>query len=415
MADILNFSHNSKTEDGSPKWSDVDEDELPDIAFADESDRSFPHHWISGGKEKDDDGRFKDGTMYLHEGGLDSSWTAANNARSKKEASKEVKDHLEKHRKALGKDDKEDSAFIGYRVRNQATEKTMDIYIYDVIGYEDWNGDGITAKKIAHDLQSAGKLDKITAHINSPGGRVFEAVAIYNLLKSNAAHVHVSIEGLAASSASIIAMCGNTIEMANNAMMMIHKPWTFAMGNADQLRKDAEMLDELEAGSVLQTYLNQCQKTGMKDMAEQLSELMSGDGTWMSADKCLGYGLIDSITDPIPVVAAFDLSRFGYKNVPQDYLNRASTMPSGFSSQEARSYAKEIGLAVKAQIDDVLQRHVPENGNTVVNLNFNIALKMPGTDKAMDRTVSLATAGANAAAPDLKAQIAAMKSKTSPL
>ncbi len=322
IADIMAFRHNSKLADNEPKWGDVDKKELPRIAFADEgvenevSTWGYPHHWVRGGKEKDDNGRFKDGTLYLHKGGLNAAWAAANGARSGKDASEAVKKHLEAHRKAIGEDsDSSDSWNKGYRIRNDVPG-AMEVYIYDEIGLKDWDGGGITAKKMAKDLQNAGpSLKNISVHINSPGGRVFEAVAIYNLLKSHKAHVNVTIDGIAASAASIVAMAGNHIEMANNGILMIHKPWTFAIGNADDLRKEANMLDKVE-GAITQSYLNQCAKAGKTNMEGKLTEMLEAE-TWMDAEEALEAGLIDSIGEALPAAAsiAFDFKKFGFKNI----------------------------------------------------------------------------------------------------
>ena len=105
------FEHNSKLADSEPAWGSVDKTALPRNAHADmgEPDKKstwkFPHHWISGGSKKDDNEIWTDGTMYLHKGGLNAAWAAANGARSGDEASDVVKAHLQAHRKALGLDD----------------------------------------------------------------------------------------------------------------------------------------------------------------------------------------------------------------------------------------------------------------------------------------------------------------------
>lgn len=211
----------------------------------------------------------------------------------------------------------------GYQVKNQGANE-LDFWLYEEIGYEGWDGSGITAKGIAKDLQAAGSFHTINLHINSPGGRVFEAVAIYNLFRMHKANVNVFIDGLAASSASIVAMCGNHIEMANNAMLMIHKPWTICIGGADDLRRDAEMLDKLEEGAIIQTYLNQCQKRGVKDMSGQLAEMMAAE-TWLSADDAYDCGLIDSIGEALAAAAMFDLTKFKFRNAPVRLLKSQIT------------------------------------------------------------------------------------------
>jgi hypothetical protein len=115
------FEHNSKTSESEPEWGSVDKTALPRNAHADmgEPDKKstwkFPHHWISGGTKKDENGIWTDGTMYLHKGGLDAAWAAANGARSGDEASEAVKAHLQAHRKALGldEDNKKTGGFSG--------------------------------------------------------------------------------------------------------------------------------------------------------------------------------------------------------------------------------------------------------------------------------------------------------------
>jgi len=103
------LTHNSKLADNEPAWSDVDKTKLPRIAFADmgEEDKKstwkYPHHWVKNGKIGDD-GIYISGDMYLHEGGLNAAWAAAQGARSGEKASGDVISHLEEHRKAVGKE-----------------------------------------------------------------------------------------------------------------------------------------------------------------------------------------------------------------------------------------------------------------------------------------------------------------------
>nr|WP_320338488.1 head maturation protease, ClpP-related [Citrobacter amalonaticus] len=104
--------------------------------------------------------------------------------------------------------------------RMQASNNSeADIFIYDEIGY--W---GVTAKQFVNDLRALGDVTHINLHINSPGGDVFDGIAIFNALKHHGAAITVYIDGLAASMASVIAMVGNTVIMPENTMMMIHYP-----------------------------------------------------------------------------------------------------------------------------------------------------------------------------------------------
>ena len=165
-------------------------------------------------------------------------------------------------------------------------------------------------------LKSLGDVKNINLHINSPGGSVFEGIAIYNMLKQNPAKVNVYVDGLAASIASVIAMSGDAIFMPKNAMMMIHNPWTMAVGNADELRKQADDLDQITKASVV-TYLN---KADGKLDESTLKELMDNE-TWLTAQEAVDYGLADEVMEPNKAAASID-KRFAqrYRNVPKQLL-----------------------------------------------------------------------------------------------
>ena len=124
---------------------------------------------------------------------------------------------------------------------NTATEDSADLYFYDVIG-DSWVGsDAATVVKEIKALKSK----RLNVHISSPGGSVFDGIAIYNALTSHPSDVTVYVDGLAASIASIIALAGKKVVMAENAMFMIHNPWTWTAGNAEELRKQADTLDQI--------------------------------------------------------------------------------------------------------------------------------------------------------------------------
>nr|WP_228007858.1 head maturation protease, ClpP-related [Kosakonia pseudosacchari] len=114
--------------------------------------------------------------------------------------------------------------------RMQASgSSTADIFIYDEIGY--W---GVTAKQFVSDLKALGDISLINLHINSPGGDVFDGIAIFNALKHHGASITVHIDGVAASMASVIAMVGNPVIMPENTMMMIHYPSHYLMGTHEE-------------------------------------------------------------------------------------------------------------------------------------------------------------------------------------
>jgi ATP-dependent Clp protease, protease subunit len=192
----------------------------------------------------------------------------------------------------------------GYEIK--AKVSNAEIWIYEEIG-AGWFG-GLSAKQFADDIKALGKLDTITVRINSPGGDVFDGVAIYNILKQNPARVVVNIDGLAASIASVIAMAGDEITMAENAMMMIHEAWTMAVGNAGDFRETADRLEKVN-GVIRDTYARQ---TGDKAPPETIAELMTAE-TWMTAQEAMDYGLVHSLSDSMDMAAHFDLEKFPFK------------------------------------------------------------------------------------------------------
>lgn len=196
----------------------------------------------------------------------------------------------------------------GFEIVKNAKEKTADIWLYQDIG-EGWFG-GLSAKDFADEVKKIGMVDVINVFINSPGGDVFDGVAMFNILKRNKAKIVVEIDGLAASIASVIAMAGNEIRMAENAMMMIHNPWGMVVGDATDMRKAADEMDKVRDSAIITAYVNQ---SGMDE--KDIIELMDAE-TWMSAEEAQEYGLIDEITAEKKMAAHFDMTKYKFKNMP---------------------------------------------------------------------------------------------------
>lgn len=205
-----------------------------------------------------------------------------------------------------------------YKITATANRKAV-IQVYGYIG-DSWDSESVTAKNFFKEVSDLA-VDAIELRINSPGGSVFDGYAIYNLLKEHKASVHVKIDGLAASIASVIAMAGDTIEMPENAMMMIHDPSGIVIGTASDMRKMAEALDKIKAG-IMASYRS---KTGMND--EKLGRLMS-DETWFTAKEAVLLGFSDKMTGEEKVENAFNEKAAGafarFKNVPAQVLNVVS-------------------------------------------------------------------------------------------
>jgi ATP-dependent protease ClpP protease subunit len=184
---------------------------------------------------------------------------------------------------------------------------SAEIYLYGVVG-GDWYGGGVTAKQFADDLKALGSVKNIDLRINSDGGDVFEGKTIYSRLVDHPAKVTARIDGLAASIASLIAMAGDEIIISEGGFVMIHNAWTFAMGNADDLRRTADLLDTV-SGTILDTYVARTkgQRAGIKKMMDA--------ETWMTADEAVKNGFADKVTENLKVAASVKRPEI-YKNMP---------------------------------------------------------------------------------------------------
>src|SRR5690606_28493465 len=175
------------------------------------------------------------------------------------------------------------------------------------------------------------------------GGSVFEGVAIHNMLKRHKAKINVYVDALAASIASVIAMAGDTIFMPKNAMMMIHNPWTVAMGNSKELRKVADDLDRISV-SAIETYL---QKAGDKLEEEKLKQMLD-DETWLSADDAYQYGLCDVVQEANDMAASVSEDLFAkYKNVPKQLIEPEQKGPTATEMAERKKIAEQAKANLK--------------------------------------------------------------------
>ena len=182
-----------------------------------------------------------------------------------------------------------------YSIQAKA-DQSADISIFDEIGFF-----GVNAKQFIGDLKAI-DAKTIKLAINSPGGSVFDALAMYNALRQHPANVEVTVLGVAASAASLVAMAGDTIVMPENAFMMIHNPLNFAYGNADELREMADVLDKIGA-SLVATYAN---RTGLPE--DEIKALLDAE-TWLNAEEAVLKGFADELQPALKVAASFDMER----------------------------------------------------------------------------------------------------------
>ena len=182
-----------------------------------------------------------------------------------------------------------------------------EVLIYGIVG-DEW--DGLDAKTLFPLI--TGGDDDLSVRINSPGGFVMEGLAIFNAVaaaKAAGRKVTVHIDGLAASMASVIAMAGDEIIMADNAMMMIHNPWDVAIGDARELRAAADKLDIIR-DQLVRIYSGQ---TGLS--AEELVPMLDAE-TWLTSEQALEQNFITSVTEA-STAAACDVTAFGFRKVPE--------------------------------------------------------------------------------------------------
>ena len=174
--------------------------------------------------------------------------------------------------------------FWNWRNQAETTERTL--FLNGTIAEESWFDDDVTPQLFKEELMNG--TGDITVWINSPGGDCVAAAQIYNMLMDYPHNVTVKIDGIAASAASVIAMAGTKVMMSPTALMMIHNPFTVAIGDSEEMRKAIDMLAEVKE-SILNAYEI---KTGMS--RAKLSHLMDAE-TWMNANKAVELGFADGI------------------------------------------------------------------------------------------------------------------------
>ena len=182
----------------------------------------------------------------------------------------------------------------------KAGEKSAEIVIYDEIGKSWWGEETVSAKSFLDELSGLGEVDQIDLRINSPGGDVFDGVAIHNAIKNHKANVTAYVDGLAASAASFIAMAANKIVMPANSFMLIHGASGLSFGNADDMRAVADDLDRIDK-SLTATYAARS-----KSSTAKVKALMKEDRL-MDASEAKEWGFADEVTKEVKMAAHYSL------------------------------------------------------------------------------------------------------------
>jgi ATP-dependent protease ClpP protease subunit len=262
------------------------------------------------------------------------------------------------------------------------------ILLFGIVG-DEW--DGLDAKTIFGLI--AGSDDDIVVHINSPGGYVMEGLAIFNALaaaKATGRKVTVHIDGLAASMASVIAMAGDEIIMADNALMMIHNPWDVAIGDARELRAAADKLDVIR-DQLVRIYSGQ---TGLT--ADDLVPMLDAE-TWLTSEQALEQKFITSVTEASSA-AACDVTAFGFRKAPETPRISAMAMigkPKAAASAPQRPQEKTMDLyKTRAALVAAIDKFQKEGGTqTEIDKIVDSAAALDAKD-ALPATGALALASA---------------------
>lgn len=201
-----------------------------------------------------------------------------------------------------------------FNVENGEDEAT--IYLYDAIG--DWFGLG--AKDFITELNDI-QAGTIHLRINSPGGDVFDARAISTALKQCKAKTVAHIDGVCASAATYVALSCNEVEMADGSLFMIHKAWTLAVGNADDMMDTADLLEKID-NSIAKDY---AAKTGAE--VDDMIGLMAAE-TWLDADEAVEMGFVDRVFKSEKVDNRWNLDV--YDKVPEKYKQKEESVVTGY-------------------------------------------------------------------------------------
>ncbi|QPW48952.1 Clp protease ClpP [Bacillus thuringiensis] len=206
-----------------------------------------------------------------------------------------------------------------FQMKASANGKSADVFIYGEITKYAWEEYGeVSSITFKNELDELGDgIETINLYINSPGGSVFETMAMIAMLQRHPAKVISYIDGIGASCASVLPMISDKIIMYANSMLMVHNAWTYASGNADKLRKAADDIERINQ-SMVQHYLT---RAGDKLDEDKLKQLLDAE-TWLSADEAMEYGLCDEIISANHAAACLDEKWMKeYKNVPQQLVN----------------------------------------------------------------------------------------------
>jgi ATP-dependent Clp endopeptidase proteolytic subunit ClpP len=280
-----------------------------------------------------------------------------------------------------------------YEFKASVDKKETQLFLYDEIG-----GFGVSAAQFVAELKQVPEDHGLVLRIHSPGGSVLEGQAIFTALRAHPGGITTHIDGLAASMASVVALAGNPVQMAGNGIMMIHNVSAFAQGDAEEMRKQADVMDKIQE-TIVSAYVT---KTGLSK--KKITELMDAE-TWMTASEAKELGFVDEITGDLKIAAKFDLSKF--KNTARlTELVGLMSKPTDLPSEETllqKLAALFTSTELKAKDDKIVELEgvISKNDEATEELvaAHTNAITAAGTEST-DLKAKLATAESNSATPE---------------
>lgn len=239
---------------------------------------------------------------------------------------------------------------------------TAELDILGDIG-ESWFEDETTSMQAVKQFVNENKGKVLNVNISSLGGDVFHALAIYDLLKMHDSLVNVKIFGATASSGTIIAMAGNTVEMSENAFFLIHNVWTVAMGNANELEKTVEDLRMID-GKLVDLYQKRINKSGKNKKKSEILSLME-DEKWIDATEALAWGFIDSVIKDGRTI----------NNSVRKQINNSNYLPKLENMNLLEKFRNLVGISDENATDEVVFAKVEQLKNELEAKEAELAEK----------------------------------------
>lgn len=246
----------------------------------------------------------------------------------------------------------------GLKASAAEDEQDRSISIYDAIGYDYWTGEGVTARRVASALRTLG-AGPVTVNLNSPGGDMFEGLAIYNLLREHKGDVTVKVLGMAASAASIIAMAGDNVQIARAAFFMVHNSWVVAAGNRIDLREIADWLEPFDA-AMADIYVA---RTGAELKA--IAKLMDAE-SWIGGSAAIEQGFADELL-PSDQVGQGDAKAQAHAARRLEAALRASGIPKSEAMRLISEFKSSAGDPAGSGAGDPTERAPAHQGAEVLS------------------------------------------------